>query len=818
MIQYAKIYHFYRSALMRSLRLGVFAILLFVIANQFAYGAPPKIPLFLFNLFVMLEVFFHYKISKAMPSLLVSKNHSSAPFDSAQGKSSGQVGKNVYQSFTMQALLPFITEQKTGGIIKKLVKLPQVKVFLQKANIGSKDMVYVDLDKDLLAKSAFDAAVTFKGKFVTAIDVIVAYLFLIEQEKKLLFTKQLKSEDLYNISYWIRLEYPQEENPKKFRVRFEGAGIGESLVSGWTPETKKYTASFTSAAIKYTPLIRGREAEFKTMLEALIKVDNNNVLLVGDIGGGKENLVRALAYYSFEGELGGYLNYKRVLELLVGALTAGATNRSDLEGRLQEIIGEISHAQDVLLYVPDFQNILGASSYGLDLSGALLPFLKTGNLPLIATMTTGSYKTYMERNPVKEAFTVITLKEPDKNTAIQMILGDARVIEKKYNIILSYRSIASAVELANRFVQDQALPGSAVGLLETVANKIALTKDLPYFDGGNRKIVLEEHVVKQVEKSANVAIGMPTGEEINLLLHLEERLHERVIEQNEAITAISEAMRRIRSGMITAEKPVSFLFLGPTGVGKTETAKTLADFYYGGEKNMVRLDMSEYTGEDGLKRLLGAAPGQGDERGELTDKIHDNPASLVLLDEFEKANPAIHNLFLQVLDDGRLTDNKGITVSFRNAIIIATSNAGSEFIREEVGKGAKIDKQFHTKLLDYLQTKNLFRPELLNRFDGVITFKPLGDAQVEQVVNLLLKSLTKTLEDQDIKLIFEDAVIEKISKEGFDPEFGARPLRRYIQDNIEDMIAQKKLTKELDRGKTATFSIDGTGALQLVVS
>jgi ATP-dependent Clp protease ATP-binding subunit ClpA len=300
-------------------------------------------------------------------------------------------------------------------------------------------------------------------------------------------------------------------------------------------------------------------------------------------------------------------------------------------------------------------------------------------------------------------------------------------------------------------------------------------------------------------------------------MHLEDRLHERVIEQDEAITAISESLRRVRSGMLTSERPVSFLFLGPTGVGKTETAKTLADYYYKGEKNMIRLDMSEYTDEDGVRRLLGSPPGAGDERGELTDKIHDNPASLILLDEFEKANPKIHNLFLQVLDDGRLTDNKGVTVSFRNAIIIATSNAGSEFIREEVEKGTKIDKTFQKQLLEYLQTKNIFKPELLNRFDDVITFKPLDDTQVIQVVNLMLAALTKSLDDQDIKIVFEPAVIEKISKEGFDVEFGARPLRRYIQDNIEDLIAQRKLTKELDRGKTGIFSIDGTGALQLTI-
>ncbi|HUQ85660.1 MAG TPA: ATP-dependent Clp protease ATP-binding subunit [Candidatus Limnocylindrales bacterium] len=773
-----------------------------MILNQFLQDGSVKLPLFLFNILVIFEVFFHFKISKIFPSISVSKND----------------GKNVLQSFTRQSLYPIMVEDSTERVIKRLIKTHNVKIFMQKANISKKELPLIKLDKSLLIKSAFDAAKTFQGKFVTTIDVFVAYLLLIEKEKKLLFTKQLKSEDLYNISFWIKSENPYEENPNKFRIKIPGGGIGEGLTSGWTYETKKYTTSFSKSAISSTPIIKGREEEFKEMLEGLIKVENNNVLLVGDIGAGKDNLVRALAYYSFEGELGAYLNYRRILTLMVGALTAGATNRNDLEERLQGIISEISHAEDVLLYVPEFQNILGGAAYGIDLSGALLPFLKAGNLPIVATMTTGSFKKYMENNSLKEAFTIVELRPQERDSAIQMVLGESGKIEKKYRVLLSYLSIKSAVELSEKFSQDQVLPGSAVSLLETVANKIYNLKGVPSFEKTHRKMILEDHVVKEVENLTHIAIGLPTGDEINLLLHLEERLHERVIEQDEAITALAESMRRVRSGVKTSEKPISFLFLGPTGVGKTETAKTLAEYYYRGEKNMIRLDMSEFTDEDGIRRLLGAAPGEGDERGELTDKIHDNPSSLVLLDEFEKANPKIHNLFLQVFDDGRLTDNKGKTVSFRNAIIIATSNAGSEFIREEVNKGTKIDKKFHQRLLEFLQTNNIFKPELLNRFDGIITFKPLSDKNVAQVVNILLQDLINDMEAQDIKLLFDDAVIEKISKEGFDSEFGARPLRRYIQDNIEDMLAESKLKKELDRGKTAKFSIDGTGALQLSVS
>ncbi len=799
----AHIYHIYRTALFRSIRLLTFTVLFSFIVYQFLIlHTSPNFTVFFFNLLVMFEVFFHYKISRATPPVLAAENKV----------------ETMYESFTLQALYGFVTQPTTEGVIKKLITYPQIKLVMQKANLNKKELKYSDLPKDLLAESAFQTAQTFKGKYVTTLDIFVAYLFMIEADSKLLFAKQLKITDLSNILYWVRLEMPEEESPPKARVHFSGVGIGEQLTSGWTPETKKYTAQFTTYALKTEPLIGGHENEFKILLEGLMKMENSNVLLVGDIGAGKENLVRALAYHSYDGNLGGYLNYKRVFQLLVGALTAGAGDRGNLETRLQQIIAEISHANDVFLYIPDFQNILGGTSYKLDLSGALLPYLKDGNIPIVATMTTGNYKAYMEKNPLKEVFTVVQLKPPDQDTAVQMALGEATKIEKKYKVIVSYRALISAVELADRFYQDQVLPGSAIALLETVANAVALEKDRPTYEKTQRKMVLEADVVKKVEQTSHVAIALPTGKEINLLLHLEDKLHERVIAQDEAVSAISEAMRRIRSGMTTSERPISFLFLGPTGVGKTETAKALADFYYGGQKNMIRLDMSEYTDANGLKRLLGALPGEGEERGLLTDKIHDNPASLVLLDEFEKAYPAIHNIFLQVLDDGRLTDNKGVTVSFRNAIIIATSNAGSEFIREAVEKGVPIDKSFEQQLLEQLQSQGIFKPELLNRFDDVITFKPLGTEQVTAVTKLVLQQLTKTMEKQDITLTFDDAVIEKIIREGYDKDFGARPLRRYIQDTVEDMIAQKRLTKEIDRGKKVAFSIDGTGALQATIT
>lgn len=801
MLEYARIYIFLRTALMRSVRLITIAILLYIVLSQYQAGNTPKIALFLFNLVVMLEIFFHFKVATVLPMTLIQKNNS----------------QEIYDSFTLQALLPFISELNADMVIQKIIKSPTTEKFLQKANIRHEELPSIKVDKKILANSAFETAKTFKGKFVTTTDVLIAYLLLAEKDNKLLFAKQLKSEDLYKISFWIRQNFPHEESPKKFRIYMYGSGLGEALSSGWTYETKNYTAPFAKS-INRKPLIIGRENEFKEILEGLIKIENNNVLIVGDIGSGKENLVKALAYYSLESNLGTYLNNRRILELMVVALVAGIEGRGDLETRIQSIISEVSHAEDVILYIPEFQNILGASSFGLDLSGALLPFLKAGSLPIISTMSVGAYKKYMEHNPLREAFTIINLKAPDKDSAVQMVLAESELIEKRYGVILSYLSVKSSVDLANRFIQDQVLPGSAIALLSTIANKVHNSKEIKNFEKTHRKMVLENHIVSEVEHAKNVAIGLPTDSEINLLLHLEERMHEKVIAQDEAISAIAEAMRRVRSGLKTNEKPVSFLFLGPTGVGKTETAKTLAEYYFGGEKYMIRLDMSEYSDNDALKRLLGAGPGAGDERGELTDKIHDQPSSLVLMDEFEKASPQIHNIFLQVLDDGRLTDNKGVTVSFANAIIIATSNAGSEFIREAVEKNEKIDDKFEKKLLAELQKLNIFKPELLNRFDGVITFKPLSAKQSLSVVNLLLDQLRKTLEDQDISIEFDQAVIEKIVREGFDPEFGARPLKRYIQDNIEDLIAQEKLKKNLVRGKKAKFTVDGTGAVKISLS
>ncbi|HSA83417.1 MAG TPA: hypothetical protein VLF20_00840, partial [Patescibacteria group bacterium] len=406
---YAGMYHVYRTAFVRSVRLLIFILLLFVVITSLVNNTAFGLTQFFFNVFLMIEIFFHYKICRVMPSKTVSENTG-----------------DIRQSFLLPVLAGFITHHSIKQVVKQCLHDAEIQLFLQKAAIAKQDLNFEALDstKDDLAQKAFEVARLYRGSYVTRLDVVFAYLLLSESKTKLFFKKDLKIEDLSEIFVWIRSLYAHKERPQKTRVKFEGGGIGEVFVWGWTYETKKYTTNFSESVLRQEPKFFGREAEFRSMLESLIKIQNNNVLLVGEIGSGKENLVRALAYLSFEGKIGAMLDHRRVYQLLVGPLTAGISNRSDLEIRLQNIIAEISHSGDVLLYIPDFQNVVGGTTYNLDISGALLPYLKTGGMPIVATMTTGAYKTYMEKNPLKEVFRVIHLRAPEKRVAIQMILDE----------------------------------------------------------------------------------------------------------------------------------------------------------------------------------------------------------------------------------------------------------------------------------------------------------------------------------------------------------------------------------------------------------
>ncbi len=733
----------------------------------------------------MVEVFFEFKIARIRPRVQALET------------------KTSLDSFTLPVLGIFLNNGKTADIAKELSKKPQTIFMLEKGDISSKEIQFINIDKKELANYALELVKTLKGKYVTTMDIFSAYLLLTEDKTKLLFNKKLKKEELMHILYWARTSFDYEENPKSLKVNFSGEGLAEEWVFGWTIETKKYMIDLTPEVLSRKPMSLGREEEYKQTTEALYK--GTSVILVGETGSGKESVIEDLAYESFAGKLNGNLYHQKIFQLMVDAFLAGTTNQGDLQERLDSVIAEISHAGDVIIYIPNFEAILGSSTFAIDLSGALIPYLEKGVLRVVGTVTPEVYKKFVEpRNTLLDVFEIVKFDEPDKDTALLMLFKKAFWLESEFNVSLTYRAIVAAFEFSSKYSKEKVLPGSAVDLLTDVANNVKLS---------GKKIVKEQDILTQVQRKTNIPVGQPKKAEKELLLNLESEIHKRLIDQEEAVSAISESLRRLRAGIEASKKPVSFLFLGPTGVGKTETAKALAAIYFKSENAMLRFDMSEYKGEEGIKRLLGSTPGEANEKGEI-EKVYDNPFSLILLDEFEKADPKILDLFLQVLDDGRLTDNKGKTISFANAIIIATSNAGSEFIREEVQKGTVIDKTFKTNLLDYLQKQGIFKPELLNRFDEIVAFKPLGEAEVNQIIKLMLSGFQKNLKEKDIEVSFDDAIIAKIAKEGFDKEFGARPLKRFIQDNIEDLIAQKMLKDEIKRGDKITVSVDSSSNIQ----
>jgi len=791
LLSYATIYHTYKHPVTFLVRVCFLIFVLFLIAGGFYTHTVPKGPLFFFSLFLMTEVVFRFKVLRTSPKVTVEQNS----------------GRDLYESFTFQALDVFLFSQNAKGIIQELTKKSHVRFMMQKANISRDEIPIVMVTKDILAQKAFTLVKDVGGEYVTQLDLFVAYLLISEPQTKYLFQKHVREEDMVYILYWARYEFPEEEHPQKIQVVFWGAGIGEDWTTGWTLETKKYITDITYKILDEKPALVGRRKEYDQLVASLSKPNRNNAMLIGEAGSGKTSLVSALALNSYLGFLPGKLYHKHVYQLMVGLLVAGVKDIGDLEARVEAILDELEHAGNIILYIPDVEHILGSATFNLDLSGSLAHFLKDSKLPLIATITPQAFRKFVEeRTGFREFFDEIRVDEPTEAEAIQMILEKTNEIGEKNHVTITYKAVVSVVSMAKRYLQDRSLPGSAVSLLTSVANSVALS---------HKSVVDEEDVIAKIEQQTHVAISKPGQEEKSLLLHLEEKLHERIIGQDEAVNAISQAIRRLRSGLTSQTRPISFLFLGPTGVGKTETAKALAKIYFGGEDKTIRLDMSEYSGPGSIDRLLGSPPGLGEEKGELTEKVYANPFSLILLDEFEKADPQVLDLFLQILEDGRLTDNHGKRVNFANTIIIATSNAGSLYIQQELISGKQLNASFQQGLLVTLEQEHVFKPELMNRFDGIIVFKPLTQTNIEQIARLFLTEMQKNLKEQDISAEFDDLLVKAVAKAGFDPQFGARPLRRYIQDKIEDAIAQGMLKGQLERGSHVKLSVDSNNTITL---
>lgn len=644
---------------------------------------------------------------------------------------------------------------------------------------------------------------------VDVAQLITALIQVDDLTKEIFFDLEIEQQDIINVVEWINIQHRLSERWHKQRTKaaYKSKGVmNKSMTAQATPLLDRFSNDLTQLARRgMLPPTIGRDREIEEVLRII--EGGKNVILSGNPGVGKSSVVEGIAELMATEEVPGVLQDRRFVSLSVASLVGAAGRQGELEALLLEIINEIVRSGNIVLFIDNIQNMVGVSTQGaenLDISDMLANALSKRLFYAIATTTPLDYRQHIESSSsLTSVFQKVTINEPDTNGAIQILQGKASSIEAKNEIFFSYQSISRTVQLSERYIHDRYLPEKAISLLEEIAVYVRKKK-------GKNAIVSAEDVAEIVSNKTNVPVTKISQKETERLLNMETLIHERMVDQEEAVSAVATALRRARAELRDMNRPiVNLLFLGPTGVGKTELAKTVADIYFGAEQNMIRLDMSEYQEQMSINRLIGAPPGMssGTQGGYLTEAVRSQPFSLVLLDEIEKAHPDILNIFLQVMDDGRLTDTLGRTIDFTNTIIIATSNAGSQVIQDRIREGAGVDA-----IKDELINKELkpyFRPEFLNRFDNIVVFKPLGFPEIVQIVDLMLRQVAKRLEPKGIRIEASQAAKEELARTGFDPVFGARPLRRAIQDTVDNALATYLLQGKIGRRDVAILEPGG---------
>ena len=642
-----------------------------------------------------------------------------------------------------------------------------------------------------------------------------------------------------------------------------------------TPTLNQYGSDLTKKARegKLDPVI-GRKDEIERVIQILSRRTKNNPCLIGEPGVGKTAIAEGLAEKIVAGDVPEMLKDKRVVSVDISSMVAGAKYRGDFEERIKKSLEEVKKAGDVILFIDEIHTIVGAGSAegAVDAANILKPLLARGEIQVVGATTTNEYRKYIEKDAALERrFSPVMVNEPSEEDTIKILEGLRDKYEAHHNVKITDEAIKTAVELSSRYVNDRYLPDKAIDLIDEAASKVkmqTLTKpdsiknleeeiekvdkekeeaiatqnfekaaklrdnekeskqkleeaQKKWKDNNTKKVMTlkEENIAQVIASWTGIPVAKITEKEKEKLRHLEENLHKRVIGQDEAVSSVSKAIRRGRVGLTDPNRPTgSFLFLGPTGVGKTELAKALAESMFGNENAMIRVDMSEFMESHSVAKLIGAPPGYVgyDEGGQLTEKVRRKPYSVILFDEIEKAHPDVMNMLLQILEDGRLTDSQGRTVNFKNTIIIMTSNVGARLITDKNKLGFSGGENEESKKQDYENTKKevmaelkkQFRPEFLNRIDDIIVFHKLEDADIKKIIDIMLAQVTKRLETQNIKIEITEPVKDLIAKKGVDNNYGARPLRRAIQNMLEDKIAEAILDGKVKPNKKAQAEVE----------
>ncbi len=652
----------------------------------------------------------------------------------------------------------------------------------------------------------------------------------------------------------------------------EGAAhpAAEGKSSPQTPTVDAFGRDLTRLAHegKLDPVI-GRDKEIERVVQVLSRRTKNNPCLIGEPGVGKTAIAEGLAQRIAEGNVPDILRGKRLVTIELAAVVAGTKYRGEFEERLRKLMAELRQAGNVMVFIDELHTIIGAGAAegAIDASNILKPALARGEMQCIGATTLDEYRKHIEKDPALERrFQPILVGEPNKEESLAILKGLRDRYEAHHKVKITDEALETAVNLSDRYISDRFLPDKAIDLIDEAASRVRIRNytappDLKQIEEKRANLRTEKEAAvrnQEFEKAAELRdqerkikeelaelkkeweqqigtsdLSMVTGDDVAYivsswtgipvkelteedsarLLNLEKILHQRVIGQDEAVESVSRAIRRARAGLKDPKRPVgSFIFLGPTGVGKTELARALAEAMFGDERAMIRLDMSEYMEKHTAARLIGAPPGYVgyEEGGQLTEQVRRKPYSVVLFDEIEKAHPDVFNVLLQILEDGRLTDGKGRTVDFRNVVVIMTSNVGATSLQRTLGFGAADEAESHEKMKERVLSdlKRTFRPEFLNRVDDIIVFHALNEEHIKQIIGIMLDELNSKIADYDLKIEVTPEARDALVKEGFDPAFGARPLRRVIQKRLEDNISEEMLQGKISPGDTIVVSVE----------
>lgn len=747
------------------------ALILFVMSSGVFMYAPPALTGLFFFVFALFLIF----------STLDTFYYSFIYDDSESEPYLYELGEILSRTRDDDATLGFLVSPVGRSIVARLgIDASEVQNFIQKRSLFVRSKSLVIPDKNNSFTSYLSGL--FHG------DAGLEHLLAAHGIDEVLFLSCAK---------WVVEEKNRFENAQRWwsRERFESIpSLGRDWAYG-----KAYTLMRMSDPLQFSRYARTElHKESVDRIEVLLtRSAEANVLLVGDEGVGKLEVLEGLARKALRRKATAELADKHYFVLDLETFSNQAKSRQDFERLLLTILSEASGAGNIVFIIPDMAGLLKlGDSVGADVVDTMTRFLVSSSLQIVAIADTEDFHRSLEtRQDFMRHFEKLVVEVPDDHVLLLALETEVRSLESRYRVMFSYPALVESLQSAKRYFSESPLLDSGVDLL---------TGSINTAEAKGRNVVLREDVLVQVEQKTGIATGSMEGEERQKLMNLETLLHERVVGQNEAISAISDALRRSRAGITNPKRPLgSFLFLGPTGVGKTETAKALSEIFFGPQAVMLRLDMTEYSEEGSVRRLIGNA--YGDTPGILSNLIREHQYGVLLLDEFEKTSDDVQDLFLQILDEGFFTDSQGHKVNARNVVIVATSNAGSEYVLDII-QNTSDSSQRKEKMIDHIVSDGIFKPELLNRFDGIIIFHPLSDEHMKGVAKIMLDRLAWRMKEKGMTLVINDALLTFLAKAGKDEKFGARSLNRIIQDVVEKKIADGVISGKYVMGSTVEFS------------